>query len=60
MKNENKNPFVGIAASTVALMIPIVALIVIFAPAQAWVLAVIAAVFAFMAIRLGRFAADKK
>jgi len=59
MKNE-KNPYVGIASAIGGTMIAMIALIVIFANENAWVIAPLAAFMALLGIMLGYFAGRKK
>jgi len=58
MANE-KNPVVAIAAVCGGVMIPIAAVVLIFAREQAWVLTPIAISIAIMGIFLGYFASKK-
>lgn len=57
---KNKNDFVGIGAALGGILIPIVLFFLLFAPQQAWVLAIIAGCFTVMAIVLGYLAYKKK
>ena len=58
MANE-KNPIVTIAQVFGGIMIPIIAVVLIFAKEQAWILAPIAIAIAVMGIFLGYFTARK-
>ncbi len=58
MANE-KDPVISIAAVCGGVLIPIVAVVLIFAREQAWVLALIAGAIAVMGIFLGYFASKK-
>jgi len=58
MANE-KNPIVAIAAVCGGVMIPIAAVVLIFAKEQAWVLTLIAIAIAVMGVFLGYFASKK-
>ena len=58
MANE-KNPIVAVAAVCGGIMVPIVAVVLIFASEQAWVLAPIAIAIAVMGIFLGYFASKR-
>ncbi len=54
MAEKQRNPYVSLGASLGGIFIAIVALIVIFAKEQAWVLAVIAVCFVFLGAILAR------
>ena len=56
---SEKNPIVAVAAVCGGVMIPIVAVVLIFAEEQAWVLTPIAIAIAVMGIFLGYFASKK-
>ena len=58
MANE-KNPIVAITTVCGGVMIPIAAVVLIFAKEQAWVLTPIAIAIAIMGIFLGYFASKK-
>ena len=58
MANE-KNPIVAISAVCGGVMIPIAAVVLIFAKEQAWVLTLIAIAIAVMGVFLGYFASKK-
>ena len=58
MEKEN-NAYVGIAGVCAGVLVPVTALIVIFASSQVWVLGPIALALALMAIFLGYFASKK-
>ena len=58
MANE-KNPIVSIAAVCGGVIIPIAAVVLIFAKQEAWILAPIAMAIAIMGIFLGYFASKK-
>lgn len=57
---SEKNPLVAIAAVCGGIMIPIIAVVLIFAKEQAWILIPIAISIAVMGIFLGHFASKKK
>ena len=57
--DSKENPFVAIAAVCGGIMVPLVAVILIFAKEQAWVAVPIAAAMAVMGIFLGYFASKK-
>ncbi len=58
MANE-RNPIVAIAAVCGGIMVPITAVVLIFAREQAWVLTPIAIAIAVMGIFLGYFVSKK-
>ncbi len=58
--SEEKNPFVGIGASLGGISVAIVAIVLIFASSQAWVLAPVIGSLALLGIFLGYFASKKK
>lgn len=58
MENK-KDTFVGISAVCSGIMVPITAIVVIFAKEQSWVLAPIAGALAVMGIFMGYFASKK-
>ena len=58
MANE-RNPIVAIAAVCGGVMVPIAAVVLIFAREEAWVLTPIAIAIAVMGIFLGYFASKK-
>ena len=55
----HKDPFVGIAGTCGGIMIPLIAIILIFAKDEAWVIVPVAASMAVMGIFLGYFASKK-
>jgi hypothetical protein len=57
--SSEKNPIVAIAAVCGGVMIPIAAVVLIFARERAWVLMPIAVAIAVMGIFLGYFASKK-
>ncbi|MBL7106659.1 MAG: hypothetical protein ISS77_03515 [Phycisphaerae bacterium] len=59
MENNKDNPMVGIAAVCGGIMVPIAALVLIFASNQAWILVPVAGAMAVMGIFLGYFASKK-
>ena len=59
-ENKKDNPFVGIGASIGGIFMIIALFTLLFASQQAWILPIIAAVFAVMAVFLGFFACKKK
>ena len=60
MAKDKSDPFVGIAASVTALLIPIVLFMVAFAGEHKWVVAPVVASVAIMGIGLGYFASISK
>ena len=56
---NTKNPVVAIAGVCGGIMVPIVAVVLVFAKDQAWVLAPVAIAIAVMGIFLGYFASKK-
>ena len=58
MANQ-KSPFVGIAGAIGGVTVAMVALIVIFSPGSAWVIAPIVFCMAVLGITLGYFASKK-
>jgi len=56
---EDKNPFVGIGASLGGISVAIVAIVLIFASDQAWILTIIIPCLAVMGILLGYFASKR-
>lgn len=57
---EDKNPMAGIAGVIGGTTIAMIALVLIFSPVNAWVIAPIVASMAVLGIFLGYFASKKK
>ena len=58
-KEGDKNPFVSIAAAIGGISVAIVAIVMLFSPNQAWVLAPVISSLALMGVILGFFAYRK-
>ncbi|MFH1132992.1 MAG: hypothetical protein V1735_00730 [Nanoarchaeota archaeon] len=57
---KEQNPLVSIAGSVGGITVAMIALVVIFARDQAWVIAPIVVAMAFLGVMLGHFATKKR